>query len=312
MTLPAFLASEWAARFLRNELVFSAQWEVTERCKFRCPHCYLTERNRAGANAGSELSFVEAVKLLDQLVELGALFITFTGGEVFLYPCFLELCAEARKRGLGVRILSNGSFIGDAEARRLEALGVLSVELTLYAASRDGYRRATGYAPGFRALVEAVRALQRHGVPVILKTFYSRVNADEAEGMEAVARRLGISLERSYPLLPRFDDGRVPLEAGLTRDQARRLADLLEEPAWVDDYDRNREATLCGRCGRTRLFLTATGDVTPCGATRHVVLGNVRTQPLVDLWRSPRVQEKLALLDLEGTKTWQTHRTVDP
>jgi pyrroloquinoline quinone biosynthesis protein E len=261
---------------------------------------------RAGAYAGSELPFDAAQAVLDQLVELGALFVTFTGGEVFLYPRFLDLCAAARSRGLGVRILSNGSQIGHEEARRLADLGVQSMELTLYAGSRTGYAHMTGDPGGLRATVRAVRLLQRHEVPLVLKTFYARANGDEAQAIEAVAERMGLALKRTCTLVPCVEDRAVPWAAALTRNQASRIASLLGDRGWIDDYEQKLEFALCGQCGRSRLFVAANGDVAPCNVTRRVVLGNLRTRSLVEIWTCREVQRTLQSLDMEGPKPWQS------
>lgn len=310
MAVPESMSSAWARPYWSNERVVTVQWELSERCNFRCPHCYLSLKGRSGAYSANDISFGDALGVLDDLVELGTLFVTFTGGEVFLYPQFLDLCSAARERGLGVKILTNGSRIGPEEARRLAQLGVRSVEVTVYAASRDGYRRMTGDAGAFRAVVRGLRLLQRYRVPVVLKTFYSRVNADEAEGIEAVARRLGLTLRRSSALVPRVTDWVLP-RAGLTRTQAGRIASLLGDPSWANHFDQKLEASLCGWCGRSRLFVAANGDVTPCNSTRYVVLGNRRKRSIAEIWRRPEVQATLRSLDREG-KPWKEKKTLPP
>ena len=310
MALPEFMSSDWAAPYWRNEQVFSVQWELTHRCNFRCPNCYLSLEGRAGAYAATDVSFDDALRVLDELVELGVFFVTFTGGEVFLYPRFLELCAAARKRGLGVRILTNGSRIGHEEARTLAGLGVLSVEVTLYAGSRAGYQRMTGDPSGFRAVVRGLRLLQRYEVPVVLKTFYARANADEVEAIEHVARCYGLELQRSCALLPHIEDGLVAWEQAMTHPQAGRIAEALGEPAWIEAFDEILDRSLCGSCGRSRVFIAANGDVFPCSSTRWVVLGNAYRSSLVEAWRSDELQAKLASLHVKGNKPWQRQRTA--
>ena len=303
MSAPAqALPSPWAARAARNDLLLTAQWELTERCNLRCGHCYLTSRNRRGARAADELSFDEGVALLDQLAGLGAMFVAFTGGEVLLHDRFFDLCAEARRRGFGLRVLSNGTLLGDPEARRLAALGTLSVEMTVYGGTPEGYRRAAGDAGGLEAIRTAIRALRRHEVPVVLKAFYFRANADEVEEIEAFAAGEGLSLYRAMGLLPRFDEGLVPLRAGVTRKQYDRVRAALGGGEGTDQkpYDHVRLARLCGRCGQARMFISASGDVAPCCSLRHVVLGNVRRQSLAAIWSDAETRRRLATLPGQG------------
>jgi MoaA/NifB/PqqE/SkfB family radical SAM enzyme len=297
---PPALPSPWAARAARNDLLLNAQWEITERCNLRCAHCYLTAANRGGARAADELSFDEGVALLDQLAGLGAMFLALTGGEVLVHQRFFDLCAEARRRGFGLRVLSNGTLLGEAEARRLAALGTLSVEMTIYAGTPAGYRRATGDAGGLDAIRAAVRALRRHEVPVVLKAFYFRANADEVEEIEAFAAAEGLPLQRATGLLPRFDEGVVPLRAGLTRRQFGEVNRALGRGDERERYEDARLSRLCGRCGRARMFISASGDVSPCCSLRHVVLGNVRRRPLAAIWRDSETRRRLEDLPGEG------------
>lgn len=285
--------SGWAAQAIAGGHLFSAQWELTERCNLRCAHCYLSVRARQGAHTTEELDAIGASRLLDELVELGALFLTLTGGEVFLREDLLEICGAARQRGLGLRLLTNATLVDAPTARALHELGVLSVELTLYGGSAEGYRRATGDGAGFARALEGIQALRTAQVPVVLKTFYMRANGDEMDAIETLARDLGLPLTRAMALLPRYDDGFVPLKAGLTRAQLARMGSIVGAPGIEDRYEEVRQARLCGRCGVGRVFITSRGDVTPCGSLRHVVLGNLRERSLVDIWRDQETERRL-------------------
>jgi MoaA/NifB/PqqE/SkfB family radical SAM enzyme len=291
-----------AALTVTSGRLLAVQWEVTERCNLLCQHCYLSVPARGGVNANADLSFDEALNLFDGLAGLGVMFITFTGGEVFLRPDFLDLCTAARARGFGVRILTNATRIGEVEARRLAELGIISVELTVYGASASGYRRATGVANGYRDVRRGIRALRRHGVPVVVKVFYMRANADEVDAMEAMAEREGVALVRAFALLPRYDEGLVPLRVGLTRQQLRRVAPVFGDVTLADSYDDVREARACGRCGMGRLFITAGGQVTPCASLRNIVFGNVRESSIGTIWRSASVQGMLRSVAMAGAR----------
>jgi MoaA/NifB/PqqE/SkfB family radical SAM enzyme len=293
------MPSPWATH---DERLLNVQWEITERCNLRCGHCYVTLADRLGARAAQELSFEESLAVLDDLITLGAMFVTFTGGEVLVHDRFFDLCAEARHRGFGVRVLTNGTRIGEAEAERLAELGVLSVEMTLYAGSAEGYKRATGEREGLDEILTAVRALKKRLVPVVLKAFYFKGNADEVEAMEQIATNEGFVLERGMSLMPRHQESKVPLKAGVTRKQLARIGRTIGEPNLAAAYDDIQFATLCGRCGRNRLFISASGDVSPCNSMRSVVLGNVRQERLTSIWRNACTQGKIKQLPAPSTR----------
>jgi MoaA/NifB/PqqE/SkfB family radical SAM enzyme len=61
-----------------RKIPFNAQIELTYRCNLSCVHCYATNRNLA-----DELSTAEVENVLQQLADLGCLFLSLTGGEIF-------------------------------------------------------------------------------------------------------------------------------------------------------------------------------------------------------------------------------------
>ncbi len=83
--------------------------ELTHRCPLECQHCY-NNLPMSDVNArNQELTFDEHIRLLDELVEMGCLWILYTGGEVFARKDFLDIYTEAKKRGFLITIFTNGT-----------------------------------------------------------------------------------------------------------------------------------------------------------------------------------------------------------
>lgn len=53
--------------------------ELTHRCNFRCQHCYIPDFTTPNL-----LTTQRILQLLEELREAGTLFLTLTGGEMFL------------------------------------------------------------------------------------------------------------------------------------------------------------------------------------------------------------------------------------
>lgn len=68
---------------LRIPLV--TQVEVTRRCNFRCPFCYL------GEAACIDIDKEQLMKTLEEIHSLGGMKVLFTGGEPLLYTPLLEI-----------------------------------------------------------------------------------------------------------------------------------------------------------------------------------------------------------------------------
>ena len=64
-----------------------AVWEITLACDLACTHC----GSRAGKARPDELTTAEALRVVDELAELGVREVTLIGGEAYLRPDWLDL-----------------------------------------------------------------------------------------------------------------------------------------------------------------------------------------------------------------------------
>src|SRR2546428_8570375 len=79
----------------------SVHIDLTMRCNERCIHCYRVIERRP------ELTTDELRALLDDVARAGTLYLTFSGGEIFLRQDLLELIEHAPRPPLHVRLKSN-------------------------------------------------------------------------------------------------------------------------------------------------------------------------------------------------------------
>src|SRR2546427_9089001 len=88
-------------RALEQRLPLSVHFDLTYRCNERCVHCYLDHEDHG------ELSTAECIDALEQLAMAGTLFLTFSGGEIFLRRDLEELLATARRVYFVVNLKNN-------------------------------------------------------------------------------------------------------------------------------------------------------------------------------------------------------------
>ena len=100
-------------RYFGERAPLEVSIEVTRRCPLECKHCYnnlpmgdLAARNR-------ELSKEEHFQLLDQLVEVGAFWLLYSGGEIFARKDFLEIYTYAKQKGFLITLFTNGILINE-------------------------------------------------------------------------------------------------------------------------------------------------------------------------------------------------------
>ena len=102
---------------------------VINKCHLKCDHCYESETSHPTHH---QLSLDDYDRIFDQLADMGVLWLTFSGGEVFLRRDFLDIVALARKKRFSVTVYSSGTLINEKKADRLAELKVSRIELSIY------------------------------------------------------------------------------------------------------------------------------------------------------------------------------------
>ncbi len=251
---------------------------VTYRCQCRCAHCYADSPSRPREN---ELGTEELRSALRQIRGLGAMAVHFSGGEPLLRDDLFELIGYARSLGLLTRVNSNGLLLDEANVRRLKAAGVTECGVSLDSADPAVHDRFRGTAGLHERAVRGIRTLVRHGVPCRVMTVAARETIPGGlERTIALGRQLGASY--LYILIPiaagTWSDAAGELLTDAERARIRELQDLtfahLEMPT---------AGTNCCVYRKDILYVSANGNVTPC-AFVPFVLGNLREQPLREIW----------------------------
>ncbi|MBI4575871.1 MAG: radical SAM protein [Planctomycetes bacterium] len=272
--------------------------ELTYRCNLDCAHCYCIHDQ-----AGEELSTVEWCRVMGDLAAMGVLYLSFTGGEVFVRRDFLDLAAEARRLRFAWSLLTNAAAIDEGRADRLAALRPCAVAVSLYGATEATYRAVTGRPGGLERARRGVGLLVERGLRVHLRAPVTRRNAHELEAMIAMAAGWGLGLDHDPDMTAADDGGRGPLAEAL--DGEALAAYLARYRGGAPAPVRAGASHVCG-AGQVLLAISPFGDLLPCVAFKRPV-GNLRRTSLAELWAgSPFLAElrSLRVRDLEGGGAW--------
>lgn len=258
----------------------TVQIELTGRCSLACQHCYLDLKRPP-----EELSATEWMRVPEQLAAQGTLFVTFTGGEVFLREDFFEIAERARALAMAVRVLTSGTRLCRGDIDRLAALRPLSVEFSLYSARAAVHDAITRRRGSHRKTLRAAVALRHRGVPVVLKAPILKPNLGELEGVLEVARRIGAEYTFVPTTIIRRDGRHEPSEL---RPSAEELAGILAIPELRSNGlplirpVRPSSSSICAIARRVAVILP-NGDVMPC-RLYPTPAGNLRRQRFQDIW----------------------------
>jgi radical SAM protein with 4Fe4S-binding SPASM domain len=162
-------------------------WNVCMHCNMTCPHCYAAAVSKPSP---TDLSREEALRLLDELADCGVKVVIFSGGEPLMRPDLFDLLARARELGISPQLSTNGVLIDSAVARRLAAVGVAYVGVSIdgLAPFNDEYRGFTG---GADAAFRGLRCAKRAGMRTGLRMTLTRRNLEQVLAMADVTRNAG-------------------------------------------------------------------------------------------------------------------------
>lgn len=188
------LRSQLIAGATEKKELISASFELTARCNLRCKMCYISRGVRDQTAKSKELTTREWIRLAEEARDSGLLFLTLTGGEVFLRDDFKVLYEKFMNLGFILQILTNGTLITSETADWLARMPPYKISITIYGASPEAYRRVTGYAEGFDKTIRAVDSLLAKGINTSIRTTVIKGNKEEFDGI------FDLALARELPL----------------------------------------------------------------------------------------------------------------
>jgi len=155
---------------------------LTYKCNLKCRFCY------AGCNctvnpAGSEkeLNTAEFKDIITGIYNDAKVpSISFTGGEPTMVKELPELITHAKKLGMRVNLISNGTLITKDKAKAYVDAGLDSVQISLEGVTRKTHELLTDVKGSFDKTVAAIGYLKNLNIHTHTNTTLTRLNLDEA------------------------------------------------------------------------------------------------------------------------------------
>jgi len=264
-----------------------AEIELLNQCNLKCIHCFnITDRRR------KPLGTAEMKHVIDELFAIGTVLLIFTGGEVFLRKDLRELIEYADKKDFLIRILTNGTLIGDNEIKILKKFRVISVQVSIFSHIPEIHDFITNEKGSFAKSIKAIKKLIKNNINVEIATPLMKVNFPEHEGIKRLAETLGIRHRYSYPIFERNDGSK---DVYALRPSKKEIFQFFSEDLSRIIYlPRAKDELICG-VGVNTCMVNPQGDLFPC-TLLHIKIGNLLKQKLEVLWNSSEILNELRKL----------------
>ena len=290
------LANYFHTRGKALGMPISASFELTARCNFNCPMCYVHLTPEQVEATGRELTAQEWIQLAREARDRGLIFALLTGGEPLVRKDFFEIYKGMKELGLVISINSNGSMLQGEILEKFLEDPPSRFNISLYGGSNETYRSMCGI-PAYDRVKENIRALRQAGVDVSLNLSITPYNCQDLAQIYADAVELDVNVRASaYMYPPVRVNGEVygsnkrlsPTEAAQKEVEWDRLRFSDEEFALRADniiHLMGKEQEGCPleegegitcRAGSTTFWVTWDGKMTPCGMMTGPVVYPVR------------------------------------
>lgn len=241
----------------------------------------------------------------------GMLELLLTGGEPLLWPDFWTLYDELVDMGFLVSINTNGSLIDDQAIERFRIRPPQRINITLYGASDDTYRRLCGVSGVFSKVDDAIRGLINAGLTVKLNCSLTPANAEDIEWIVDYAKEVNTVLSVATYMFPpvRRDPSQIGINERFTPEESaqymmryllrnrgeerfqgylKSITEGYAEPLGLDsDCIDPADGQVRCRAGRAAFWITWDGWMLPCGMMTHPRV-DLKACSFLDAWKQLR------------------------
>lgn len=271
-------------------LPIAGTFELTPRCNFNCPMCYIHMTPEQQRRAGKELTAQQWLQIARDARDAGTLVALLTGGEPLVRKDFFEIYTGMKQLGLMLSINTNGSLLQGEILERFLADPPFRFNISLYGGCNETYEKMCGL-PMYDQVRSNIYALRQAGIAVSLNLSITPYNRQDLEKIYRDATQLDVNIKASsymYPPVRICEDscGKgnrfSPEEAAQAsfcwdklrfdpEDFSRRIANVAALDALEPECPTETDSGVRCRAGSTSFWLTWDGKMLPCGMMPHPV-----------------------------------------
>jgi len=265
-------------------------FDLTYRCPLRCVHCYLT-----GGKKQLECTLNEVKNILDQLADAGSLYLTLSGGEIFLREDLSAIVAHARNLHFAIRLLTSGVLIDVEKANEIADWHPEMVAFSIYSLNPSIHDAITRKNGSLAKTLDAIQFLKEKGVSLKISTVLMKSNIDDYHRLYSFAKELGAQFQADYRITPKIDGcSQEPLRFHI-KDQ--EVMQILSDPIFSREYEADFVQGYSGifnqiPCGAGHMscYISPYGVVAPCVQV-PIECGDLREKMFSEIWNGSTAME---------------------
>ncbi len=266
----------------QKKIPLVCHFDLTYQCNLKCVHCYVAREERP------ELTTSEIKDILDQLAEVGTLYLILSGGEIFIREDFFEIAEYARRLHFALKLMTNGTLIDEEVADRVAALYPDLVSISIYSTTPEIHDGITLVPGSLVRTIGAAKMLRERAVKLRIGDVLIRQNINDYQKVYQLAQSIGASFQGDPRVTPRNNGDPFPLRFQVNEDDLFRVwADPIfsAQPGYEPEGLRSHGDggdILCG-AAHMSFYVSPYGDIYPC-VQFPILCGNLRNDFFEEIW----------------------------
>jgi len=205
-----------------TEHVIKAQMELTYRCNLHCCHCYTDPYNHKEFFP-KEMTLEEITRILDEMADLGILWLNFTGGEVFARRDFFDIYDYAYAKGFLLVLYTNGTTLTESVIDRLTRQPPFFIDVSCHSVTEEKFDWFTQVKGSYRHFLRGMELLKASGLPFRMKSTAMNWNQEEWAQIRRFVKSFDVISSTTTQLYPRLNGDLRPLELRLSPQEVTAL-----------------------------------------------------------------------------------------
>lgn len=281
---------------MENEFYF--QWHITERCNWRCKHCYHEGYSPTGELTSQQLQ--EVISKMEHALQAWGkkAAVSITGGEPWLRAeDVIAIINRLQDSSYFSRVdlLTNGSLLDDAACEYLASKSIIRrVQVSLEGSSAPKNDAIRGQG-AFDKIIASIRQLVKHNIKVGVMMTIAEYNYDDVLPTLEMLSKEGVetfALERFMPTGQSVKQREKTLSPEHVKETFTKLNSwarthtspraLQYRPLFCMLEDDIHVGAMCS-VGENALTILHDGTILPCRRL-PMPLGNILKDNLIEIW----------------------------
>ncbi|HEY8365156.1 MAG TPA: radical SAM protein [Haloplasmataceae bacterium] len=282
--------------------LYTGIWEVTMACNMRCLHCGSSCKDKLP----DELTTEEALKICDELGELGVKYITLSGGEPTTRKDLPLLVKRLRENNVIPNMITNGWILTEDLIQELvnSGIGTIAISIDGLSETHDFIRREGSFARS----MQAFDILHEYQVWTAAITTVNKKNIEELSALKDVlvdhyvnswqiqiGLPMGNLLENNH-LVAEPSDVKKVVDFAYENMHDDRISITFGDCIGYYDFKSTQvmrkakgdESYIWSGCGagKASIGILHNGDIVGCTSIRdkEYIEGNIRDKSLKKIW----------------------------